>query len=73
MIGTSVVATRSCTNFAVSMAVLTKFPEAPIQLAALLGIAAGTALNFLSSRYLVFRATHIRAGTADPGTKPDPS
>jgi dolichol-phosphate mannosyltransferase len=30
------------------------------QLAALMGIAVGTALNFLASRYLVFQASHVR-------------
>jgi putative flippase GtrA len=30
------------------------------QLAALVGIAAATAFNFVASRYLVFRSSHIR-------------
>jgi putative flippase GtrA len=30
------------------------------QIAALFGIAVGTAFNFIASRYLVFRAAHIR-------------
>ena len=32
-----------------------------VQVAALLGIAVGTLFNFIASRYLVFRGTHIRA------------
>jgi len=47
------------------------------QLAALAGIAAATAFNFVASRYLVFRSSHIRPPAADvdgekvqkPGTK----
>lgn len=32
----------------------------PPQAAALFGIAVGTGLNFVASRYLVFRSTHVR-------------
>jgi putative flippase GtrA len=33
------------------------------QAAALIGIAAGTLLNFIGSRYLVFRMAHVRPGS----------
>jgi dolichol-phosphate mannosyltransferase len=38
------------------------------QLAALVGIAAATAFNFMASRYLVFRSSHIRPTARPPGT-----
>lgn len=41
-------------------------PEAPIQIPALLGIIAGTALNFVVNRYLVFRAPQAPDPT-EPG------
>jgi dolichol-phosphate mannosyltransferase len=48
-------------NYAVTVIVHTRAPGMRPQLAALLGIAIGTAFNFAASRYLVFRASHIRA------------
>jgi dolichol-phosphate mannosyltransferase len=44
------------------------------QLAALVGIAAATAFNFVASRYLVFRSSHIRppAGDVDGGKVQEP-
>ena len=35
-------------------------PTLKPQVAALIGIAVGTAFNFVASRYLVFRAVHIK-------------
>jgi len=43
------------TNYAAALAFRGRFPGLPIQIAALVGIAAGMGLNFVTSRYLVFR------------------
>jgi dolichol-phosphate mannosyltransferase len=48
-------------NYAVTVFIHTRAPQWGPQLAALVGIAVGTAFNFGASRYLVFRASHIRA------------
>jgi len=45
-------------NYAVTVSVLWRIPEFPPQLAAMIGIAVGTGVNFLASRYLVFKAAH---------------
>ena len=47
-------------NYVLTLVVLQHFPRTPPQVAALLGIAVGTGVNFMASRYLVFRATHVR-------------
>jgi dolichol-phosphate mannosyltransferase len=47
-------------NYMTALAVLNRLPATAPQVAALAGIAVGTALNFVASRYLVFRTTHIR-------------
>lgn len=48
-------------NYGSTLLLLTRLPALPPQMAALGGIAAGTAFNFVASRYLVFRRSHIRA------------
>lgn len=52
-------------NYATAAAILTRTPQVRPQLAALIGIAVGTAFNFVASRYLVFRASYIRANPPD--------
>jgi dolichol-phosphate mannosyltransferase len=47
-------------NYGTTLFVHARLPEARPQLAALVGIATGTAFNFLASRYLVFRTSHVR-------------
>jgi putative flippase GtrA len=47
-------------NYACTMAMLNYVPSLSPQLAAMIGIAAGTGVNFAASRYLVFRAAHVR-------------
>jgi dolichol-phosphate mannosyltransferase len=47
-------------NYATTFLVLSRAPDTRPQIAALIGIAVGTAFNFAASRYLVFRAFHIR-------------
>lgn len=57
------VATSSCgalVNYAVTVALLDKVAGLIPQIAALAGIALGTGINFVASRYLVFRTTHVR-------------
>ncbi len=53
-------------NYAVTMSVLTRIPDLAPQLAALFGIAVGTGVNFVASRYLVFEAAHARSGSDGP-------
>jgi dolichol-phosphate mannosyltransferase len=43
-------------NYAVTLWLVHETPELPIQVAALAGVIAGTAFNYLTSRFLVFRA-----------------
>ncbi len=47
-------------NYCLTMAVLTYVPKFLPQVAALIGIIVGTGINFVASRYLVFRAAHVR-------------
>lgn len=47
-------------NYAVTMVFMRMFPLLKPQVAALIGIAVATLFNFVASRYLVFRSTHIR-------------
>jgi len=47
-------------NYAVTILFMGKTFSLRPQLAALVGIAAATAFNFVASRYLVFRSSHIR-------------
>ncbi len=48
-------------NYALTLLVLRYVAGIPPQLAALIGIAVGTGFNFVASRYMVFRAQHVRA------------
>ena len=50
-------------NYSVTMLVLGSAANVMPQLAALAGIAVGTGFNFVASRYLVFRARHVRVDT----------
>ncbi|HEX2658515.1 MAG TPA: glycosyltransferase family 2 protein [Polyangia bacterium] len=47
-------------NYGTALFLLKQIASLPPQLAALGGIAVGTGLNFVASRYLVFRSTHVR-------------
>ena len=47
-------------NYALTLAILSRFAQWPPQLAALIGIIVATGVNFIASRYLVFRASHVR-------------
>jgi dolichol-phosphate mannosyltransferase len=47
-------------NYAVTLLLMGETFDLRPQLAALVGIAAATAFNFIASRYLVFRSSHIR-------------
>jgi len=47
-------------NYLSTLFIHTQLPTMPVQLAALVGIAVGVAFNFIASRYVVFRSTHIR-------------
>ncbi len=47
-------------NYAVTLLFMGRTFSSRPQLAALFGIAAATAFNFIASRYLVFRSSHIR-------------
>jgi len=47
-------------NYSLTLALLIRLPLVPPQLAALAGVAVATGVNFMASRYLVFRAVHIR-------------
>lgn len=49
-------------NYAVTMVILGIATGIAPQLAAFAGIVAGTGFNFVASRYLVFRARHVRIG-----------
>ncbi len=51
-------------NYAVTLLFMGKAFSMRPQLAALVGIAAATAFNFMASRYLVFRSSHIRPPSA---------
>jgi dolichol-phosphate mannosyltransferase len=47
-------------NYLTTILTLGRFPGVAPQLAALVGIVAATAVNFVASRYLAFKATHVR-------------
>ncbi len=47
-------------NYALTLLFLSRVPAAAPQVAALFGIAVATGVNFVASRYLVFRAQHVR-------------
>jgi dolichol-phosphate mannosyltransferase len=47
-------------NYTTTLFVATHVGELRLQVAALIGIAVGTLFNFVASRYLVFRTSHIR-------------
>ena len=47
-------------NYLATILTLGRLPGLPPQLAALVGIAAGAAVNFVASRYRAFKATHVR-------------
>jgi dolichol-phosphate mannosyltransferase len=47
-------------NYAATLFFMRTFPTWRPQVAALIGIAVATLFNFVASRYLVFRSTHIR-------------
>jgi dolichol-phosphate mannosyltransferase len=51
-------------NYLVADLALREVPGLRPQIAALFGIAVGTAFNFGASRYLVFRKSHVRTGRA---------
>jgi len=53
-------------NYGLSVFILGRAPSCPPQLAALVGIAAATTVNFVASRYLVFRVRRIRLGVPPP-------
>jgi dolichol-phosphate mannosyltransferase len=48
-------------NYVGTVALLHWFPRLVPQMASLVGIALGTTFNFVASRYLVFRASHVTA------------
>jgi dolichol-phosphate mannosyltransferase len=48
-------------NYNTALLLLKRLPELPAQVAALVGIFVGMGFNFIASRYLVFRAKHVRA------------
>jgi dolichol-phosphate mannosyltransferase len=51
-------------NYAVTLVLISRDPSMLPQLAAAAGIACATTSNFIASRYLVFRASHIRPSRA---------
>ncbi len=53
-------------NYALTLVLLNRFPHLPAQAAALFGIAVGTGINFVASRYLVFRTEHLRLSSSQP-------
>ena len=59
-------------NYAVTLTLAARLPHVAPQAAALTGIVAATAFNFVASRYLVFRAERIRSPDSTPaGVPPD--
>jgi dolichol-phosphate mannosyltransferase len=54
----------ACLNYFLTLTMLSHFPSWRPQVASLVGIAAGTAFNFAASRYLIFRARHVRVDSA---------
>jgi putative flippase GtrA len=59
-------------NYGVTLLLMGKDFSLRPQLAALVGIAAATAFNFVASRYLVFRSSHIRPPAGRVGTGEPP-
>jgi dolichol-phosphate mannosyltransferase len=55
-------------NYAAALLIL-RYAPAHLRGAALGGIAAGTAFNFLASRYLVFRLAHVRLASNERSTR----
>lgn len=55
-------------NFLATTSLLDVRPDLPVQAAALVGIVAGTAVNFVANRFLVFRAKHVRPKSDDSST-----
>jgi dolichol-phosphate mannosyltransferase len=55
-------------NYAITLLFMGESFALPPQFAALVGIAAATAFNFVASRYLVFRSSHIRPPEALVGS-----
>ena len=53
-------------NYALTVLLLNHFAHMAAQLAALFGIAVGTGINFVASRYLVFRTRHLRLSSSRP-------
>src|SRR5579862_2673171 len=51
-------------NYALTLLLLNHFAHLPVQVAALVGIAVGTGINFAASRYLVFRTQHLRLSSS---------
>jgi dolichol-phosphate mannosyltransferase len=52
-------------NYLAAIVVMARVPNMRPQVASLIGIMLGTALNFIASRYLVFRSSHIRVGKSN--------
>jgi dolichol-phosphate mannosyltransferase len=57
-------------NYAITLLFMGKTFSLRPQFAALAGIAAATAFNFVASRYLVFRSSHIRPPASRAGGDP---
>lgn len=53
-------------NYTLTMLLLNHLPHLAPQAAALFGIAVGTGINFVASRYLVFRSEHLRLSSSRP-------
>jgi dolichol-phosphate mannosyltransferase len=47
-------------NYVTTLALMARIPGTRPQIAALAGVVAGTGFNFLASRYIVFRQSHVR-------------
>jgi dolichol-phosphate mannosyltransferase len=56
-------------NYAATLFTAARVPGWPLQGAALVGIAAGAVFNLAASRYLAFRARHVRAGRGPGDTR----
>jgi dolichol-phosphate mannosyltransferase len=56
-------------NYAATLMFRDRVPSMPIQVAALVGIACGMGLNFVTSRYLVFRKPKATSSPRDLGVK----
>jgi dolichol-phosphate mannosyltransferase len=60
-------------NYAITLLFMGGSFALPPQLAALVGIAAATVFNFVASRYLVFRSSHIRPPVANIDAEATPA